>query len=149
MVAESLRKLVAERAAQLCEYCRSPEVVSADRFTVDHTLPQSMGGLDDLNNLALACRRCNERRSNFMFGTDPETRAEVSLFNPRQDLWAEHFVWTKDGIKILGVTSTGRATCQRLDMNDEARPAPFIQTSRQLWIKMGLHPPQTDPRLDA
>jgi hypothetical protein len=32
------------------------------RFTVDHLLPRSRGGTDALENLALACRRCNERR---------------------------------------------------------------------------------------
>ena len=29
--------------------------------TIDHNFPRSVGGTDDLNNLALACRRCNER----------------------------------------------------------------------------------------
>ncbi len=123
--------------------------MSADRFTIDHILPLSLSGSDDLNNLALACRRCNERRSNFMTGVDPETESEVTLFNPRQQLWSEHFIWTVDGVRILGATQTGRATCQRLDINDEFRITPFIQSSRRIWIRMGLHPPKTDPRLIA
>ena len=35
-------------------------VVSASRFTIDHITPKSLGGSDELENLALACRRCNQ-----------------------------------------------------------------------------------------
>ncbi|MBE9012116.1 HNH endonuclease, partial [Pseudanabaenaceae cyanobacterium LEGE 13415] len=75
------------------------------------------------------------------------TLEEVAFFNPRQQRWQDHFIWTADGLRILGVTSTGRATCQRLDINDEARSPAFIQASRRIWIRMDLHPPNTDPRL--
>jgi hypothetical protein len=147
MVSASLRELVGQRAGSRCEYCHSPEFVSADRFTVDHVLPQSLGGGDEFSNLALACRRCNERRSNFMSALDPETQQEVALFNPRLDRWSEHFIWSADGLRIIGVTMVGRATVSRLDMNDDGRSTPFIQMSRQIWMRMGLHPPIGDPRL--
>jgi hypothetical protein len=147
MVSDSLRELVAQRASFFCEYCHSPEFVSADRFTIDHILPQSLGGSDQLSNLALACRRCNERRSNFMTGLDPETQQEAALFNPRRQAWSEHFIWTADGICILGVSPTGRATCQRLDINDQFRATSFIQASRRIWLQIKLHPPKSDPRL--
>jgi hypothetical protein len=101
-------------------------------------VPQSLGGSDELENLALACHRCNERRYNFMTGTDPQTQTTVSLFNPRQQQWLTHFIWTADGIKILGVTPIGRATCQRLDLNDENHDDQFIQESRQLWVQGSL-----------
>jgi hypothetical protein len=130
MVSVAIRELVAIRAQWRCEYCRSPEFVSADRFTLDHILPQSLGGLDLLENLALACRRCNERRSNFVTGADPVTNQEFSLFNPRQTGWKEHFIWTADGLRIVGVSAVGRATCQRLDINDENRLKPFIALDR-------------------
>lgn len=86
---------------------------------MDHILPQSLGGSDELGNLALCCRRCNERHYNFTSGIDPETEEEIPLFNPRKQQGSEHFIWSSDGIKIVGITSTGRATCHRLDMNDE------------------------------
>ena len=57
-----IRQLVRERAKFLCEYCHSPEWSSADLFTLEHLVPQSKGGSDVLDNLALACRRYNERR---------------------------------------------------------------------------------------
>ena len=147
MVSNHIRELVAQRAKRLCEYCHSPEFINTDRFTIAHILPQSLKGSDELNNLALACRRCNERGDNFTIGIDPETQEEVPLFNPRQQQWSEHFTWTTDGIKIIGITSTGRATCNRLDLNDEHHANGFIQTSRRFWIQMGLHPPQEDLRL--
>jgi hypothetical protein len=78
---------------------------------------------------------------------DPETQQEVALFNPRRDLWNDHFIWSADGLRIIGVTMIGRATVSRLDMNDDGRSTPFIHASRQIWMRMGLHPPIGDPRM--
>jgi 5-methylcytosine-specific restriction endonuclease McrA len=122
---EATRQTVRERANYLCEYCHSPECLSANRFTVDYLTPKSLSGSDDLNNLALACRRCNERRYNFVAGIDPETKEIVPIFNPRQQSWKEHFVWTDNGVMIEGITAVGRATCIRLDLNT----VPLLDTS--------------------
>jgi hypothetical protein len=147
MVSNQTRQFVRQRAKYLCEYCHSPEYLSPDRFTIDHLLPQSLGGSDELDNLALACSRCNGRRYNFTVGIDPETQQEIPLFNPRLQQWAEHFIWTADGLNILGITSTGRATSARLDLNDERyEQDDSIRQSRQFWVKGGWHPPQEDPR---
>jgi hypothetical protein len=109
-------------------------------------MPQSLGGSDEADNLALACHRCNERHYNFTSGIDLQTKEEIPLFNPRQQQWSDHFIWTKDGTKILGTTPTGRATCNRLDFNDERRDEPSIQIARRFWVAAGWHPPQPDPR---
>lgn len=123
-----------------------PELLSSAPLSIDHIQPQSSGDNDDLNNLALACRRCNERRYNFTTGVDPETETEVALFNSRQQHWSDHFIWSTDALKIIGKTSIERATCDRLDLNDERREEPFIQNARRQWIAGGLHPPLDDPR---
>lgn len=147
---DATKELVRSRANYLCEYCHSPERISATRFTVDHLLPKSIGGSDDINNLALACRRCNERRYNFIAGFDSETEAIVTLFNPRQQMWSEHFIWSANGKRIIGVTPTGRATCKRLDLNDERYPEDdSIQSARGFWVQAGLHPPKQDPLQSA
>lgn len=110
-------------------------------------MPQSLGGSDDLDNLALACSRCNGRRYNFTTGIDPETKQEASLFNPRQQRWGDHFIWIADGLNILGITPTGRATCARLDLNDERYyEDDSIRKVRQFWVRGGWHPPSEDPR---
>lgn len=135
------RQAVREKANFLCEYCHSPERLSATRFTVDHVIPKSLGGSDDLSNLALACRRCNERRYNFVAGIDPETQEIVPIFNPRHQQWQEHFVWIKEGVVIQGVTPTGRATCDRLDLNDMRYPEnDSIRSTRRFWLQIGVHP---------
>lgn len=140
------RQLVRQRAKYLCEYCHSSEKASATRFTLDHIIPQSLGGSDESDNLALACQRCNERRYNFTVATDPQTQAIVPLFNPRQQQWSEHFIWTADALNILGQTPIGRATCDRLDLNDERYDEDdSIRTARRLWVQGGWHPPKEDP----
>ncbi len=58
---DGMKRLVRQRADCLCEYCHSSERLSANRFTIEHLIPQSIGGSDELDNLALACLRCNER----------------------------------------------------------------------------------------
>lgn len=149
-IRDAAKQVIRERAGYLCEYCHSPEQLSANRFTVDHIIPQSLGGSDDLANLALACRRCNERRYNFVAGIDTDTQEIVPIFNPRQQLWKEHFVWLDQGVVIEGVTPIGRATCLRLDLNDTRYPeSDSIRETRRFWIKTGIHPPKDDPRQDG
>ena len=128
---ERTRQFVRQRAKYLCEYCHSPERSSSDIFTIDHLMPRSLGGSDEVANLALACRRCSGK--------------EVAIFNPRLQQWRDHFIWIANGLIILGTTPIGRATCLRLDFNDELHNQGFIQESRQLWIQGGWHPPEVDP----
>jgi 5-methylcytosine-specific restriction endonuclease McrA len=88
----SSRQRIRQRANFLCEYCHSSEEASTSLFTLDHLIPQSLGGTDAEENLALACHRCNGRRYNFTDAIDPETQILVSLFNPRKNQWPDHFI---------------------------------------------------------
>ena len=72
-----------------------------------------------MENLALACHRCNLRKGPNLTGFDPETREIASLFHPRRDPWAEHFVIR--GPRIEGLTAIGRTTVLVLGMNDARR----------------------------
>jgi HNH endonuclease len=141
-IASRLR--IRQRANFLCEYCHSSEEASTSLFTLDHLIPQSLGGGDSEDNLALACHRCNGRRYNFTDGIDPETQTSVALFNPRTDLWSDHFIWSADGQNILGITPIGRATLNRLDLNDDFHDDGSIERARRLWIRGGWHPPTID-----
>lgn len=76
--------------------------------------------------------------------TDPESQVSTHLFNPRLDQWNEHFVWEKGGLVIRGKTSIGRATCDRLDLNDQEHNEGAIVKARRLWIHGGWHPPSDD-----
>ena len=80
---KSVYAIVRERAIGRCEYCHYPELLSTSPLSVDHPYPQFLGGTNDLTNLVLACRRCNERRYNFITGIDSLTNQETQLFNGR------------------------------------------------------------------
>ena len=146
MIDAATRQQVRARAGALCEYCHSSEAAATAMFEIDHIQPRSWGGSDSLDNLALACQRCNAYRYNFTTASDPETQTEIALFNPRQQSWAEHFIWTADALRILGQTPVGRATANRLDFNDERHNDGFIVKARRLWVRGGWHPPAGDPR---
>jgi HNH endonuclease len=141
-IPQNIQALVRQRANFLCEYCHSPEFLSTAPLTIDHLTPQSLGGADDIENLALACRRCNERRYNFTTGIDPETQKESPLFHPHQKIWAEHFIWTADKLRILGLSALGRATCERLDINDD-RIGLFRSLDSFGYKVAGIHPMMT------
>lgn len=126
---------VAARAIYRCEYCHAPEAVFNFPFEVEHILPQAHGGADDLDNLALACHACNLFKSDFETGRDEESQAEVTLFHPRGDSWGEHFTVDTASANISGMTSIGRATVARLQMN---RPRHVI--ARRRWVQLGLFP---------
>jgi hypothetical protein len=144
VISKEMRQQVRERAKFLCEYCHSSEEASVARFEIDHIQPRSRGGADTFENLALACQRCNSYRYNFTEGTDPESQVSTQLFNPRLHQWNEHFVWEKGGLLIRGKTSIGRATCDRLDLNDQEHNDRAIVKARRFWIRGGWHPPSDD-----
>ncbi|MEH1808707.1 HNH endonuclease [Nostoc sp.] len=50
MIDDATKEIVRKRANFLFEYCHSPERISTTRFTVDHLIPKSIGGSDELNN---------------------------------------------------------------------------------------------------
>src|SRR5436309_15778446 len=56
----ALQAHVRERAGNRCEYCQLRQEDSPlAALHIEHILPRSHGGTDDLDNLALACIDCN------------------------------------------------------------------------------------------
>ncbi len=106
-------------------------------FEADHIIPKARGGATTLDNLALSCPLCNDAKATKYTGYDEDTQSIVPLFNPRQQVWEEHFEWSTDFGEIIGKTPVGRATVKLLDMN---RPRAIIMRLR--WRKMKLHPPR-------
>lgn len=100
---------------------------------IEHIDP--LGG-DGLENLCLACSNCNLSKARATYAFDPATNQFVPLFNPRTQVWAEHFRWSENGELLLGLTPTGRATISRLKMNQDR-----MITARKRWIEAGYHPP--------
>jgi len=122
------------RAEGRCEYCRMHESLQGARFHLEHVVPRSRGGSNDLQNLAWACPSCNLHKANRIEASDPLTSAIVPLFNPRSHDWSEHFAW--DGFELVGLTPIGRAAVSVLDLNHSRRVL-----IRQVETAFGLFPP--------
>jgi len=128
-----LRRLVLRRSEERCEYCQLSQAGQEATFHIDHATPVAAGGETSPDNLALACVSCSLRKGAKQTAIGPETNTEVSLFNPRRDVWSEHFGW--DGVRVVGLTATGRATIETFALN-----RPLILAIRQEEAALGRHP---------
>lgn len=114
---------VCRKTRQRCYYCgwkQARIVRPGEGLTIDHVVPRSAGGSDDLDNLVPACRTCNsikgkrsidEARHSFalaQLGWPPFTRDMIAWMTQRgfdlrpyfeHKLWFERrtFVGTSDG----------------------------------------------------
>ena len=135
-ISTSLRERIALKAKNRCGYCLRTEELMGMRMTVDHIIPSAAGGTTTEDNLWLACRHCNEFKGVQTKARDPQTGEVVNLFNPRKQIWHEHFVWSENGTEIIGKTPCGRATVSALNMNN-----PKIVVARRMWVSAGWWPP--------
>ncbi|NJL41148.1 MAG: HNH endonuclease [Leptolyngbyaceae cyanobacterium RM2_2_4] len=128
--------MVAERANVCCEYCRSQEQYSPDSFSVEHIKPIAKGGTHHLDNLAFSCQGCNNRKYIHIEAIDPATQETAPLYHPRQQNWFEHFAWNEDCSLIIGLTPTGRATVEKLQLNRTG-----LVNLRCILFEINEHPP--------
>src|SRR5260370_694474 len=105
---------VRDAAGHRCGYCLSPQRLVMARLEIDHIIPRSKGGTNDEANLRLSCPLCNRSKADRVSARDPETGEDMPLFHPRNQRWSDHFRWTNDGLRIVGLTPTGRATVAAL-----------------------------------
>jgi 5-methylcytosine-specific restriction endonuclease McrA len=129
-IPENQREQVRQRTNGRCEYCRKPDLVSTYGYHVDHIIPMAHGGHSELTNLAWACFECNVSKGRDVASYDPETQLLTPLFNPRSDIWEEHFAF--QGARILGISAVGRVTVRLLSLN-----APDQVETRQLLMDIG------------
>lgn len=136
-IADKIKQQVRKRSNGYCEYCYASMSFSPTQFDIDHILPVSLGGKSELSNLAIACGECNGHKHSKTHFIDPITLSKTRLFHPRQDYWPKHFQWNEDYSLIVGITPTGRATTDLLEMNREGNV-----NLRFLLQLVGLHPPK-------
>ncbi len=124
---------VAERAKHRCEYCLAPDEFSSKEFHVEHVTPRARGGPDVLDNLALACFRCNLSKATAQVVRIADEELEIALFNPRTNDWNAHFEFVlvpeNEVALIEGKNAAGRVTVLRLRMN-----APHAARARWKWF---------------
>lgn len=111
-----------------------PQAAHVRTFAIDHVVARQHGGPSTPDNLALACLRCNSHKGPNLAGIDPETGRMTRLFNPRSDVWADHFRW--NGPYLTGLTDVGRTTIDVLTINH-----PDYIGLRESLILEGLFPP--------
>ncbi len=131
----ALRRLVSQRAAGRCEYCKLSQAGQEATFHIDHIVPRVASGLTAADNLALACVSCSLRKGSRQTVTDPVSGQQCRLFHPRQERWEDHFQW--NGALVEGLTPLGRATVEALAMN-----RPLIVAIREAEEQLGRHPPR-------
>src|SRR5690606_25016532 len=119
-----------------CGYCLSPQKLVLGQLEIEHLIPRALGGKDEEDNLWLACRMCNGYKGKQIKAIDPQTEQPAALFNPRKQKWSDHFMWSEDGSMIIGLTPTGRATVDALQLNN-----PIAIIVRLEWVSAGWHPP--------
>jgi hypothetical protein len=102
---------------------------------VEHIIPRSKGGSETLENLALSCQECNNRKYTSVESLDPLTGERVPLYNPRRDDWETHFVWSADYREIIGLSPIGRATIEKLQLNRAS-----VRNLRRALHEIGIHP---------
>ncbi|MDB5332459.1 MAG: endonuclease [Phycisphaerales bacterium] len=140
-LSDKVRKAVAFRAGGCCEYCLSQARYSPDSFSIEHIFPRAAGVTDDLDNLALSCQGCNNRKYTTTSAPDPVTGESVPLFHPRRQQWADHFAWSDDFSHVLGLTPTGRATVEKFQLNRKG-----VVNLRRVLREVGDHPPHGTER---
>ena len=132
-IPENLRRQVIERAGERCEYCLLHQQVSLYTHEIDHIIAEKHRGKTVLENLCLACLECNRAKGSDFGSFDPETEVITRLYNPRTQLWDEHF--QLNGARVVPLTPEGRVTAFVLKLNDEIR-----LRARQALSDAGVYP---------
>lgn len=136
-ISRALRERVAVQARRRCGYCLTTEQIVGTPMEIDHIIPESLGGQTEEDNLWLACSLCNDHKGDRIAALDPVSGELVRFFDPRHQVWTEHFAWTGAGERIVGLTPVGRATVIALSLNRAS-----LVKARQAWITVGWHPPE-------
>ena len=118
-ISHAVRDTIAATDRYQCAYCHTQKKLVGRALEIDHINPESQGGDDDLSNLCQACVTCNRHKAAKTVGIDPDTNEETPLFHPRQQRWSDHFAWSDDNIRVVGLTAVGRATINLLKMNND------------------------------
>jgi HNH endonuclease len=130
------RNFIMLRAKGCCEYCQTLYDFSPDTFEIEHIKSLFEGGTNELDNLAFSCGGCNSNKYYRINAIDPSTNEIVPLFNPRLDIWAQHFQWQENFSIIEAITPKGRVTVDLLKLNRIG-----LVNLRKALVNYGVFPP--------
>jgi hypothetical protein len=92
------------RRDSVVDIALTSQVVIGPLLETDHIIPISRGGTGEEENLTLVCPLCNSHQADRVEAKDPEPDVICPLFNPRRDVWNEHFEWVDEGTRVQGRT---------------------------------------------
>ena len=72
-ISKVLRDRILERDNYTCQYCGKSRWKDEIKLEVDHIIPISKGGTDNINNLTTSCRKCNRQKMNKILKVDEKT----------------------------------------------------------------------------
>jgi len=90
-ISEILREEVESRAGGRCEYCRIRIEDTYLGGEIDHIISLKHRGENISENLASACQPCNRNKGSDLGSISQTSNILVRFFNPRIDVWGEHF----------------------------------------------------------
>lgn len=148
-----VRQVARLRARDACEYCLHP---TTGQFEIDHVIPEmhwpdyiagrvdaalqpvpQRHGPHHLDNFAWSCPFCNlGKRQRVTHQAGKET---IRLFDPRRDIWSEHFRFLNSYLFIVGTTPIGVATQRALGFNAGEISGPL--GTRHDSVMVGRYPP--------
>ena len=86
-----LRSILLSASMDRCNYCGT--AITCESMDIDHVLPKSRGGSDELQNLKAACRLCNGTKAALTLEQFRELMrrrlADWPYFSPSQRAWLE------------------------------------------------------------
>jgi len=127
----TLERLVRQRGAGRCEYCRLPQAGTRVPLEIDHVIARKHRGRTVSGNLALSCYYCNVYKGPNLTGLDPATGQMTRLYHPRRHKWSYHFRF--DGSILIGRIAIGRTTIDVLRMNH-----PQLVALRDILMAAGI-----------
>ena len=98
-IGADLRREVTRRAANCCVYCLLNQDAVFFRFEIDHIIAEKHRGTSTSHNLCLSCPDCNAYKGSDIGSIDPVTGELTPLFNPRTQVWSDHFLLFVKGQK--------------------------------------------------
>lgn len=134
-----LRRLVQSRSGGICEYCLIHESDTYLGCQVDHIISEKHGGPTTEENLAYACVFCNRNKGSDV-GSVTESNEFLGFYNPRKDIWPEHF--QVNGPVIESKTPAGEITSRILSFNSIER-----LLEREELIRYDKYPSEPAQRL--
>lgn len=84
------RKIIYDKANGCCELCGKK--LKFENMTIDHVMPLSMGGVDELDNLQASCLACNQFKSNILPDEFHKRITEIFMYQMEKK-HKDKFMW--------------------------------------------------------